>query len=64
MGANCVPHVTQMCSVIAAEPTDPGIPRGAARPGGMSLLLLILFGLGTTLPCVGLWLADERARIA
>jgi hypothetical protein len=30
----------------------------------MSLLLLILFALGTTLPCIGLWLADERARIA
>ena len=64
MAANCVPHVTQMCSVIAAEPTGPGIRRGGARPGGMSLLPLILFGLGTTLPCVGLWLADERARIA
>jgi hypothetical protein len=30
----------------------------------MSLLLLILFALGMTLPCIGLWLADERARIA
>jgi hypothetical protein len=24
----------------------------------MDLLILIAFGLGTTLPCVGLWLAD------
>jgi hypothetical protein len=30
----------------------------------MSLLLLILFALGTTLPCLGLWLADERDRVA
>jgi hypothetical protein len=30
----------------------------------MSLFLLILFALGTTLPCIGLWLADEHARIA
>jgi hypothetical protein len=29
----------------------------------MSLLLLILFALGTTLPCLGLWLADERDRV-
>jgi len=26
----------------------------------MSLLVLIAFGLGTTLPCVGLWIADVR----
>jgi hypothetical protein len=30
----------------------------------MSLLLLILFALGTTLPCIGLWLADEYDRLA
>jgi hypothetical protein len=29
----------------------------------MSLGLLILFALATTLPCVALWLADERARL-
>ena len=29
----------------------------------MSLGLLILFALATTLPCIGLWLADERARL-
>jgi len=28
--------------------------------GDMSLLLLIAFALGTTLPCVGLFLADAR----
>jgi len=28
----------------------------------MSLTRLILFALGTTLPCIGLWVADERAR--
>jgi hypothetical protein len=28
----------------------------------MSLPILILFALGTTLPCVGLWLADLRDR--
>jgi len=30
----------------------------------MSLLLLIVFALGTTLPCIGLWLADEHDRVA
>ena len=30
----------------------------------MNLLVLITFGLGTTLPCIGLWLADERDRLA
>ena len=29
----------------------------------MTLPTLILFGLGTLLPCVGLWLADERDRM-
>jgi hypothetical protein len=29
----------------------------------MSLFLLIVFGLATTLPCIGLWLADERDRV-
>jgi hypothetical protein len=29
----------------------------------MSLGLLILFALATTLPCIGLWLDDERARL-
>jgi hypothetical protein len=28
----------------------------------MSLTLLILFALGTVLPCIGLWAIDERAR--
>jgi hypothetical protein len=28
----------------------------------MSLLLLIVFGLATTLPCIVLWLADQRER--
>ncbi len=28
----------------------------------MTLPTLILFGIGTLLPCVGLWLADERDR--
>jgi hypothetical protein len=28
----------------------------------MSLTLLILFALGTILPCVGLWVADQAAR--
>jgi hypothetical protein len=26
----------------------------------MNLIVLIAFGLGTTLPCIGLWLADAR----
>jgi hypothetical protein len=30
----------------------------------MDLLILIAFGLGTTLPCIGLWLADTRERLA
>ena len=29
----------------------------------MTLPLLILFAAGTVLPCLGLWLADERARM-
>ena len=29
----------------------------------MTLPILILFGLGTLLPCVGLWLADEFDRV-
>jgi len=29
----------------------------------MTLPLLILFAAGTLLPCLGLWLADERARM-
>ena len=31
--------------------------------GDMTLPTLILFGLGTLLPCVGLWLADEADRL-
>jgi hypothetical protein len=27
----------------------------------MSLTLLILFALATTLPCIGLWAADQKA---
>jgi hypothetical protein len=30
----------------------------------MSLALLILFALATTLPCIGLWAADEAARFS
>jgi hypothetical protein len=30
----------------------------------MDLTILIAFGLGTTLPCIGLWLADARDRVA
>jgi hypothetical protein len=30
----------------------------------MDLLTLIVFGIGTTAPCVGLWLADARERLA
>jgi hypothetical protein len=30
----------------------------------MDLLILIVFGLGTTLPCVGLWLADAHDRLS
>jgi hypothetical protein len=30
----------------------------------MSLTLLILFALATTLPCIGLWAADQKARLA
>jgi hypothetical protein len=30
----------------------------------MSLLLLIVFALATTLPCIGLWLADQHDRFA
>jgi hypothetical protein len=30
----------------------------------MSLSLLILFALATTLPCIGLWAADQRERVA
>jgi hypothetical protein len=29
----------------------------------MNLLILVGFGLGTTLPCVGLWVADLRDSI-
>ena len=29
----------------------------------MTLPLLLLFAAGTVLPCLGLWLADERARM-
>jgi hypothetical protein len=29
----------------------------------MDLTILIAFGLGTTLPCVGLFLADARDRL-
>jgi hypothetical protein len=30
----------------------------------MDLLILLAFGLGTTLPCIGLWVADARDRRA
>jgi hypothetical protein len=30
----------------------------------MDLLILVAFGLGTTVPCVGLWIADARDRLA
>jgi hypothetical protein len=30
----------------------------------MDLLILIAFGLGTTLPCIALWVADARDRRA
>jgi hypothetical protein len=30
----------------------------------MDLLILIAFGLGTTLPCIGLWVVDTRDRLA
>jgi len=30
----------------------------------MDLTILIAFGLGTTLPCVGLFLTDARDRLA
>jgi hypothetical protein len=30
----------------------------------MSLFLLIVFALATTLPCIALWMADERDRHA
>jgi hypothetical protein len=30
----------------------------------MSLTLLILFALATTLPCIGLWAADQKPRRA
>jgi hypothetical protein len=30
----------------------------------MSLMLLIAFALATTLPCIGLWIADQRERRA
>jgi hypothetical protein len=30
----------------------------------MNLLVLIAFGLGTTLPCIGIWIADTRDRLA
>jgi hypothetical protein len=29
----------------------------------MTLPILILFGAGTLLPCLGLWLADEFDRV-
>jgi hypothetical protein len=29
----------------------------------MTLPILILFGAGTLLPCLGLWLADQSDRI-
>ena len=31
---------------------------------GMSLILLIVFALATILPCLGLWAADQRERLA
>jgi hypothetical protein len=30
----------------------------------MSLTLLIAFALATTLPCIALWIADQRDRAA
>jgi hypothetical protein len=30
----------------------------------MSLILLIAFAVGTTLPCIALWIADTRDRHA
>ena len=30
----------------------------------MNLIVLYAFGLGTTLPCIGLWLADSRDSVA
>jgi hypothetical protein len=30
----------------------------------MSLILLIVFALATTLPCLALWTADARDRLA
>ena len=37
--------------------------RGSEVLDDMTLPTLILFGLGTLLPCIGLWLADEANRL-
>ena len=33
----------------------------AARPGCMDMTILIAAAVGTTLPCIALWVADQRA---
>jgi hypothetical protein len=55
-------------AVLLVVTRDPADGRGNAgrAPGvfeSMTLPLLILFAAGTLLPCLGIWLADERARL-
>ena len=45
----------------AACPGNAGAARRVIKD--MTLPILILFAAGTVLPCLGLWLADERARL-
>jgi hypothetical protein len=59
-----VPQATQIGSVIgAAYGASGNAAVGGGVLAGMSLLLLILFAVAMTLPCLGLWLADEADRV-
>lgn len=61
---NCGDDAAVLVTLTRDEPA--AAPGNAGRAPGviqdMTLPLLILFAAGTLLPCLGLWLADERAR--
>jgi hypothetical protein len=58
---------TAVLMVVTRDAAPADGPGNAGRGRGvlesMTLPLLILFAAGTLLPCLGLWLADERARL-
>src|SRR5918998_11782 len=64
VSGNWVPQATQIGSVIgAAYGASGNAAVGGGVLAGMSLLLLILFAVAMTLPCLGLWLGAEADRV-